>query len=163
MPINKTKEWIESIVLRYNLCPFAHQPYQQNTIRYVVSTAKDISETVEEFISEIENLETGLATTTLIIFPNDHQDFSEYLDVFYLLEDTINALEKEQFFQLASFHPAYQFADSDFDDPANATNRSPYPMIHILRCIDVEKAIESHSDSLSIPQRNMKIMRALFS
>ena len=99
----------------------------------------------------------------MIIFPNQHPDFLEYLDVFYLLEDTIQALQKEQIFQLASFHPDYQFADSAFDDAANATNRSPYPMIHILRCSDVEKAIESHADSLSIPQRNKKIMRALFS
>jgi uncharacterized protein len=163
MPICKTKEWIEAVVLNYNLCPFAHQPYHHKNIRYQLSSSITTSDIVEEFIEELKQINKGIAITTLLIFPTQLVEFDDYLDVFYLLEDTINALGEDHTFQVASFHPEYQFADSEYDDASNATNRSPFPMIHILRCIDVQNAIESHSDTLSIPERNRDLMRALFS
>ena len=78
-----------------------------------------------------------------------------------LAEHLLQLQRKEHDYQLASFHPDYMFADSAYEDPANATNRSPYPMVHILRCADVEKAIDQYPDTLSIPQRNVELLRTL--
>ena len=161
MFIEETKQWLIDFVLHHNLCPFAHHPHQQNKIRYHLSKAKVTEEQIEEFLGEILALENQEAQTTLIIYPTHFPMFLEYLDFFELLEDILEDTGWDETYQLASFHPNYQFADSDYEDPANATNRSPFPMVHLLRRADVRQAIENHPDTLNIAQRNIELLRSL--
>ena len=159
--IEKTKRWVQEFVIKLNLCPFAAAPFLQNKIRFVVSEGQSEEEILAELLFEIQLLETLHHETTLIIIPDLLQEFEEYLGLFDLAEHLLQLQHKDQDYQLASFHPDYMFADSEFDDPANATNRSPYPMLHILRCMDVEKAIDQYPDTLSIPQRNVELLRKM--
>ena len=161
MPIEKTQQWIINFVLHHNLCPFAHHPHQQGRIRYQLSTAENIDDIIQEFLEELDLLERNETQTTLIIYAAQFTLFSEYLDLVAILEEVLNDQKREDTYQLASFHPQYLFADSDYDDPANATNRSPFPMIHLLRWNDVYQAINNHPDTLGIPERNIALLRSL--
>ena len=63
--------------------------------------------------------------------------------------------------QIASFHPGYQFAETEAEDVENYTNRSPYPMLHLLREESVTRVAASEEELLAIPERNMETMRRL--
>ncbi len=162
MIVNACKEWVEGFVLKHNLCPFAHPFVRKGWVEYRLSVHQELEERIIEFLSILDELDEENSPKTLFILYEDPQlDFDAYLDLYELCE---TALEQEsRAYQLASFHPQYCFADEDYDDPANLSNRSPYPMIHILRLDDVAQAIEGHKDPHGIPQRNIAYLREIFS
>jgi len=162
MPLASTKYWVENFVLRHNLCPFAHQPHNDDRIRYHLSTESELVDVVMEFISEIDILDNDHAQTTLIVYPDLFKTFEDYLNLIDLLEMVLKDNSRDQHYQIASFHPDYQFSETDPDDPANRTNRSPFPLVHILRCSDVKNAIEEHPDTMTIPERNILLMLSIF-
>ena len=159
--IHKTRIWVKDFVIKLNLCPFAAVPLMNNKIRFFVSEAQSEEDVLVELMMEIQLLDQQKHETTLVIVPQMFAEFEDYLDFFEIAEQLLQLQRQEDKYQLASFHPDYQFAQSDFDDPANATNRSPYPMLHILRCEDVTKAIEKYPDTLSIPEQNIALLRGL--
>jgi hypothetical protein len=63
--------------------------------------------------------------------------------------------------QIASFHPAYEFAGSAPDDIENCSNRSPYPMLHLLREDSIERAVAAFPDAGEIYERNIETLRRL--
>ena len=148
------------MVIGCNFCPFAAKAVLRKSIRYVVLPETTLESSLESLVAELQYLDrTEDIETTLIIFPNQFADFEEYLD----LVDLAEALSEEQgyegVYQIASFHPDYCFADSDENDPANYTNRSPYPMLHVLREDSVTKAVDHYIDPEGIPERNIAIAR----
>ena len=159
--IHKTRTWVKEFVIKLNLCPFASVPLFKNKIRFFVSEALNEEDLLVEIMMEIQLLEQQSHETTLLIVPQMLADFDDYLEFFDLAEELLQLQGQQEKYQLASFHPDYQFAQSDFDDPANATNRSPYPTLHILRCEDVTKAIDTYPDTLSIPEKNIALLRRL--
>ena len=156
-----TRDWVEETVIGLNLCPFARVPQQSGRVRYVVSEARDVVELISDLLRELVALrENSVETleTTLLIHPWVLQDFHEYNDFLY---DADELLERNEFsgeFQIASLHPHYQFADTHYDDAENYTNRSPYPMLHLLREDSITKALESYQDPQRIPERNIRLM-----
>lgn len=167
--IELTKKWIEEFVINLNLCPFAAHPFKSDKIRYAVFKGKDADlEKFHQFCDdEIDFLEKTPATeveTTLIITPHAFLDFDDYLDEIDFLELGLEEVfidEEEVPLQLASFHPNYMFEDTDENDVENYTNRSPYPMFHLLRTNRVTIAIEAHPDIDSVPENNIKKMQEL--
>ena len=155
------KSWVENFVLRHNLCPFAHQPHQDGRIRYHQSIAKNTTECLQELLDEINILEHDQAQTTLIVYAEHQDHFNQFLQLLDLMEELLAMEGWEGQYQLVGFHPQYQFSDSSHDDPANATNRSPHPMVHILRWADVQQAVDNHPDVHSIPKRNIKLLRSI--
>ena len=152
----QTKNWIEKVVIGLNFCPFAKREVLRNSIRYVVSDKTDLKQVLLELIEELKHLDEQPSTeTTLLIYPTLFANFEDYLDLVAMGQDFLRQLNYEGVYQLATFHPEYLFADAAEDDPANYTNRSPYPMLHILREASVEKAIANHPDAEGIPQRNI--------
>ncbi len=167
--VSVTKKWIEEFVINLNLCPFAAHPFKSDKIRYIIFRGNDTD--IEKFHElcdkEIEFLQVTPATeveTTLIITPNAFLDFDDYLDEFDFLELGLEEVfidEEEIPLQLASFHPNYMFEDTEADDVENFTNRSPFPMFHLLRTGRVSIAIEAHPDIDSVPENNIKTMQNL--
>jgi uncharacterized protein len=158
--IRQTRNWVEKVVIGLNFCPFAQRELINERVRFTVSDAIGIEATLENLLREIHFLEDNIGTeTTLLIYPLAFSEFDDYLD----LLDLANALVEDQgyegIFQVASFHPIYQFADSAKDDAANYTNRSPYPMLHLLREESLELALENYPDPDTIPERNVKFAR----
>ena len=160
--VSTVKRWLETVILGYTLCPFARKVYEEKTIRYATSTATTEEELLKHLHDELELLvRHPEIETTLLIHPEVLQDFLDYNDFLSLADDLVDDLRYEGVFQVASFHPQYQFADTEPDDAENYTNRSPYPILHLLREESVTKAIESHPDIDSVPVRNQTLMRDL--
>jgi hypothetical protein len=158
--IIQTKKWVNKVVVGLNFCPFAHKEVENNSIRYLVSTAMDMESALEDLLREMQFLDNDeKVETTLLIFPLAFADFDDYLDLMDLADALIEDQEYEGIYQVASFHPDYVFADSHEDDAANYTNRSPYPMLHILREASLERVLENNPRPEAIPERNVKFAR----
>jgi hypothetical protein len=159
--IAATRRWIESAVLGLKLCPFAPAPYIADRVRIVVSEHALLSSLLGEVKREARELLTGESVeTTLIVYEHALGDFGDYERFFNAAEAELRERGLGSDLALASFHPDYVFDDSDPADVANATNRSPYPILHLIRESSLERA-RAAGDTDLIWQRNVRTMRAL--
>jgi hypothetical protein len=159
-----TRRWLERAVIGLNLCPFASAVHLRQQIRWVVSQARSEDDLVEELARELRLLaasDPDQVATTLLIHPWVLNDFLDYNDFLELADATVEALDLEGVLQVASFHPQYQFADSEPEDISNFSNRSPFPTLHLLREDDVERAVEALPDSVRLYETNIETLRRL--
>ena len=158
--INQTRYWIKSVIVEFNFCPFAKRELEREHIRFCVNEHTDIELMLKQVFSECFYLDSHAdVETTLIVFPNAVADFEQYLTLLDLAEQLLFDQGYDGVYQLASFHPLYRFALSDADDAANYTNRSPYPMLHLLREASLEKVLLKYPDPENIPVRNIDVAR----
>ena len=158
--IEQTKKWINSVIIAHNYCPFAKREVQKGSVRYRIVHKTEFNSLLKDIMQESVWLDQNVDTeTTLIIFPSNLNDFNSFLDCLVLAEDLLIAQGYEGIYQIASFHPNYCFQGAEPNDPANFTNRSPYPMFHLIREASVEVAIKNHPDADSIPERNIEYAR----
>lgn len=160
--IVRTKSWIETVVVGCNFCPFAKRELERGTVRYVVIDEVKIEHCLERLYDEFVYLDSNDdIETTLIIFSKTFVTFETFLTAVDMSEQLLTQYEYDGTYQLASFHPNYCFAGSDDNDAANYTNRSPFPMLHLLREDSLEKALENYPDPEQIPNRNVEKARTL--
>ncbi len=160
--IAETNSWLQAFIVKLNICPFAKREIERNTVKIQVAQAQKLQQALEELLMELMFLDKNPSVeTTLLVFPDLFKDFFQYLDFVDYAELLIQEQEYEGIYQLATFHPDYCFADAEFDDVANYTNRSPYPMMHILREESLEKAIAYYGDTEKIPANNIATLRKL--
>ena len=162
--IAATRAWVDEAVIGLNLCPFAKAVQVKNQVRYVVSETTDEETLLGQLRDEMSRLaatDPSEVDTTLIIHPWVLNDFIDFNDFLGLAEDALEDLELEGVLQVASFHPAYQFAGTAFDDISNYTNRSPYPTLHLLREDSVERAVAAFPDPDVIVERNIETLDKL--
>jgi hypothetical protein len=162
--IAHTRAWIEKAVIGLNLCPFAKAVYVKEQIRFVVSKAEDSATLLAELQHELRVLEQtdpGRVDTTLLIHPCVLADFFDYNDFLGPADEVIESLGLAGEIQLAGFHPNYQFAHSGPADIENFTNRSPYPMLHLLRESSIERAVALFPEPDAIFQKNIQTLRRL--
>lgn len=162
--IAATRAWIERAVIGLNLCPFAKAVYVNERIRYVVSAAETPGALLADLERELDALAAAPAKevdTTLVIHPRVLQDFLDYNDFLDAADDAVERLGHAGVLQVASFHPRYQFADTEPDDITNFTNRSPYPTLHLLREASVDDAVAAFPEADEIYLRNMQTLRRL--
>ena len=163
--IAETKAWLSDIIIGLNFCPFAKKEFVNDTIHYYVSNDTNFDKALETLIHQCEFLLNNLSIETgLIIFDSGFDNFDQYLDLLDFSNQLIADSGYEGIFQIASFHPEYCFEgepadDADSDDAANFTNRSPYPMLHILREESLEKVLNTYSEPELIPEQNIAIAR----
>lgn len=163
-PVDATRYWVENVVLGHGLCPFAASVVNAGTITYTVSSAIDDDAIYRDFLSALEGFVLAPAnevSTSLLIFSHGLTAFSDYLSFVALTETLIDEAGLSGIVQIASFHPAYLFDNSEEDDPANYTNRSPYPMLHLLREAELENAINTYPDIDQVPVNNIRRFRKL--
>ena len=162
--IERTKRWVSDFVVGLNICPFAKYPFDKDLIDYKVYDGIDLEEGLTVIASELSNLEIERPTeseTTLIILTELARTFEAYLDLLDQAEEVLVSLKLEGIIQIASFHPEYQFAGSAKDDISNHTNRSPYPMIHLLREDSVYEATQRHPNVDQIPEQNVQLLESM--
>jgi len=160
--IQHTKKWLETVIIANNFCPFAKREIINRSIRFEVVDSREIEACLESLILACEHLDENTdVETTLLIIPDGFTAFEEYLDLVDIAERLLEARRYEGIYQLASFHPNYCFAESSSDDPANYTNRSPYPMLHLLREASIEKSLKNIDNPESIPLANIERARSL--
>lgn len=162
--IAATRRWLERAVIGLNLCPFAKSVYVKQQVRYVVSNATTPEALLETLMDELQHLSDAdpeQVDTTLLIHPfvlNDFEDYNEFLDV---ADAAVEEMQLEGELQVASFHPDYQFADTDQSDISNYTNRAPYPTLHLLREDSVARAVEAFPEASEIFEKNIETMEKL--
>jgi hypothetical protein len=162
--IAATRRWLERAVIGLNLCPFAKAVYVKEQVRYVVSPARTPEELLETLMNELQDLadaDPEKIDTTLLIHPfvlDDFLDFNEFLDV---ADAAVEDMRLDGELQVASFHPDYQFADTDQNDISNYTNRAPYPILQLLREESIDRAVEAFPDAEAIFEKNIETMEAL--
>lgn len=162
--IAATRRWIERAVIGLNLCPFAKAVYARQQVRIVLSDASTPDALLAQLGEELLYLRDTPADatdTTLLVHPQVLQDFLDYNDFLDRADALVESLGLEGVLQVASFHPDYRFADSDPDDIANCTNRSPYPTLHLLREDSIDRAVAAYPDPDVIVQRNIETLRGL--
>ncbi|QTP54263.1 DUF1415 domain-containing protein [Billgrantia sulfidoxydans] len=157
-----TRAWVEGFVIAHNVCPFARREFVSDSIRFVEVAANGWEPALEAMIEECRRLDAtpGIETTLMILRPG-LEDFDDYLDFLAVAEGLLVEQGYEGVYQLASFHPDYCFEGAAEDDPANFTNRSPWPMLHLLREAGLERALAHYPDPEAIPERNIEAMRRL--
>jgi hypothetical protein len=159
-----TQEWLQRAVIGLNLCPFAKSVHVKQQIRYVVCNALDddgVAADLERELALLADADPEAIDTTLIILPYALPDFYDYNDFLDTGDRLLKRMDLVGVFQIASFHPDYQFADSEPDDIENYTNRSPFPILHLLREESIDRAVDAYPDTDEIYERNMETMRRL--
>lgn len=162
--IARTRCWVEHAVVALNLCPFARKPVEGEQVRYVVSSAEDEETLLADMQQELEHLratDPALIETTVLIHPYVLNDFYDYNDFLGVVDGFLEEAGYDGEFQVASLHPDYQFAGTEPGDAENYTNRSPYPVLHLLREAMLEQAILSYARPDKIPERNIRTMESV--
>lgn len=158
------RRWLERAVIGLNLCPFAKAVYVKAQIRYAVYLPTDEAALIDMLLAEADELaalDASVRDTTLLIAPNTLADFLDFNDFTARAERRLARAGFDGVFQLASFHPRFQFAGTDADDLGNATNRAPYPTLHLLREDSVSRAVEAFPEAEAIFERNIETLEAL--
>ncbi|AAZ26691.1 DUF1415 domain-containing protein [Colwellia psychrerythraea] len=156
--VDATKQWLDEIIIGLNFCPFAKKEFVNNTICYFKSEAEQVKPALQTVIEQCHYLQKHEEIeTTLIIFAEGFRRFDRYLDLVDYANDSLIDSGFEGIFQLATMHPEYCFADDDFDDASNFTNRSPYPMLHIIREASMARVLAVYKDPEKIPEQNMAL------
>ena len=162
--IAQTRRWLSAIVIGLNLCPFARRVFEADLIRYVVSEATSESALLQDLTFELQALAStspSQVETTLLIHPHALADFLDYNDFLGDADELLDQLGLTGTLQIASFHPAYQFAGTEPDAAENYTNRSPYPMLHLLREESLTQVADDPEELAEIPRRNIATMNKL--
>lgn len=160
--MKSVERWLEEVVIGLNLCPFAASEVRNFRLRLIESKAQTERELLEDLVCELQALiARPEIETTLLVHPNVLTLFAEYNQFLDRAEAVLEQMGLTGIFQLASFHPDYQFAGTQPDAAENYTNRSPYPLLHILREASLDKAIERHADTAAIPARNIELMKQM--
>lgn len=159
-----TRRWLERAVIGLNLCPFAKAVHQKRQIGWQVSRAASEAALADDLRTALRRLAAASPSrldTVLLIHPQVLQDFADYNDFLDVVDVTVHQLGLAGRLQVASFHPQYQFEGTDADDITNATNRSPYPTLHLIRESSIDRAVAAFPEAESIYEVNMATMRRL--
>ena len=159
-----TRHWLQRAVIGLNLCPFAKAVHAKHQVHYATWIEPTESGLMDALLSEAKDLAARAPSardTTLLIAPNTLADFLDFNDFTQRAERRLARAGYDGVFQLASFHPNFQFAGSEPDDIANATNRAPYPTLHLLREESVDRAVEAFPEAEAIFERNIETLEAL--
>jgi len=162
--IAATQRWVERAVIGLNLCPFAKGVQSKGQVHYAVSQADDAPSLLADLKQELQALhETDPAQrdTTLLIAPLAFPDFLDFNDFLDRADRLLRKMRLDGDYQIASFHPHFQFADAAADDISHYTNRAPYPVLHLLREESIDRAVEAFPDAALIFEKNMETLRAL--
>jgi uncharacterized protein len=162
--IAATRSWLEKAVIGLRLCPFAEGVHTLDRIRYRVSAQQSATALIADLAAELGYLQAAdpaVCETTLLIHPHVLNDFGDYNQFLDEADAAVAALGLEGELQVASFHPDYQFAGTAADDVENCSNRSPYPMLHLLRESSVARAVETFPGVDEIGANNIATLNSL--
>ncbi len=160
--INSVKQWVDEVVVGLQLCPFAKTELDRAGVHFVLTQATSEIELLEALAGEIRRLDTRYPRdTSLLIHPLFGQDFDDYNQFLELAGMLLEDMGMVGVYQIASFHPHYQFAGTQPGDAENYTNRSPYPMLHLIREEELEKALAHFDHPEQVPQRNIQLLKSM--
>ena len=158
------QQWLEDVVIGLNLCPFAAKPNRNKQIKIQVCeepSEEVLLEVIYQQLMLLDQTPPEELETTLVVAPNLFEKFDDYNQFLDLVEGLLIQIRKEGIYQTASFHPDYCFYGAEPDDAENLTNRSPYPIFHLIREESMEKVLKHYPDPEGIPERNIECVQNL--
>lgn len=161
-PEQQVQQWLEQAVIGLNLCPFARKPLSLGRVRFTVCNSRHADQLLQTLHDELQLLAetpTQQWETTLLIITEQLDDFLDFNDFLDLADALLAQQDWDGIFQVASFHPRYQFAGTAADDVENFTNRAPYPILHLLREDSISAAVDSYPQVDEIPERNIRTLQ----
>ena len=160
----QTLHWVKDFIVRLNICPFAQHVVNNSSLKIQVDATTDEEKALDSFMSTLKLMDKTLAVeTALLVYPQLFNDFFDYLDFVDWAEAHMHRAGYEGVYQVATFHPEYCFEGEPTDSLSHYTNRSPYPMLHILREESLDKAIDFYGDTSQIPANNIATINNLSS
>ncbi len=162
--IEATRRWVDRAVIGLNLCPFAKAVQTKGQVHYVVSQATDAHDLLADLKTELQALhasDPAQRDTTLLIAPHAFPDFLDFNDFLDRADRLLRKMRLDGEYQIASFHPQFQFADAPTDDVSHYTNRAPYPILHLLREASIDRAVQAFPDASLIFEKNVQTLRTL--
>ena len=162
--LEETQHWLNQAVIGLNLCPFAKAVQVKDQIRYAISDATDAEGVLTDLQDELALLaeaDPEQIDTTLLILPDAFDDFLDFNDFEEISNRLLKRMDLVGELQVATFHPQFQFADTEPDDIENCTNRSPYPILHLLREESIDRAVDAFPDAAEIYEKNIETMKRL--
>ncbi len=162
--MKRTRKWFETVVLGLNLCPFAGVPYRAGRVVFSTTdadTEAGLLEALHEAASRMSAADPLQLETLLLIHPAVLTDFDDYNQFLDLADGLLDSMGLLGVMQVASFHPDYRFAGASDDDPANLSNRSPYPMLHLLREQSISDVVDAGADTEAVVKRNINLLRSM--
>lgn len=160
----QVEHWLDNIVIGLGFCPFASHSREQNLIDIVIDTSNSLEGLMSSLVDQCIRLNQTPRKeleTLLLVIPELLGNFDDYLDCLELANQLITEQGFDGHLQIASFHPDYQFEGTEPEDSENLTNRSPYPIFHLLRQASVTDAIAAYGDTAEIPNKNKETISAL--
>jgi hypothetical protein len=134
----------------------------KNRVRFSVTEAVTEEQLLLDLQAELELLDNDeTVETTLLIHPKVLQEFYDYNQFLSYADSLLAQMGLNGVYQIASFHPHYQFSGTAPDDVENYTNKSPYPMLHLIREESLERGIANYPDAEQIPERNIELLNSL--
>jgi len=160
--VRSVRMWVNTFVVEMNLCPFAKYEMLNNRVRFATTSAITEEQLLMTLQEELELLNGDPSVeTTLLIHAHVLQNFGDYNQFLSYADKLLSEMGLEGIYQIASFHPDYQFGGTNPDDAENYTNRSPYPILHLIREASLERAIEEYPNVDQVPIRNVALMDSL--
>lgn len=160
--VQSVQQWVKAFVVEMNLCPFAQYEIMHKRVRFMTTKAHTQEQLLVSLQEELSLLTADPSIeTTLLIHSNVLQDFYDYNQFLSVADALLVEMGLEGIYQIASFHPDYQFGGTDPDDPENYTNRSPFPLLHLIREASIERAITQYPNIDQVPVRNVALMNSL--
>lgn len=160
----KVQRWLEDAVIGLNLCPFARAPYSGDQMRIAILDCADFEDVLRQTFEEVDYLlgaSPDAVATTLIVIRGALQEFDDFLDAIYAVDELLEQTGAADYLQLAHFHPDYQFEGTEPDGLENFTNRAPFPVLHLLREDEMSEAVDRHPDPEGIPEKNIARLNAM--
>ncbi|MCW8880213.1 MAG: DUF1415 domain-containing protein [Kangiellaceae bacterium] len=158
--ISAVKYWILHTIIGFNFCPFAKREYDRDAIHFELVDDHNTQEQLHALVNEFSRLDQCPSIeTAIVIYPTGLESFFDYLDFVELANELLVEQGYEGTYQLATFHPDYCFEDVAQDDVSNFTNRSPYPLLHIIREASLEKVLAKYPSPEQIPEKNVELAR----
>lgn len=159
-----TRRWLERAVIGLNLCPFAKAVHVKGQVHFAIHGAvggPDLLLALDAELCALEAMEATVRDTTLLVAPAAFPDFLDFNDFLAEADALLSRRRLDGVIQIAAFHPLFQFAGTEADDITNATNRSPYPTLHLIREDSIDRAVQAFPDAKSIYEVNMDTLRRL--
>lgn len=157
-------QWLDEVVIGLNLCPFAKKPRANQQIRVCISEVTTDNEFVDVIIKELSRLDNHNAKeleTTLVAVDSLFQHFDDFLEAINLVETIIDQFGYRGTYQVAHFHPQYQFDGTTPDDRENLTNKAPCAIFHLIREESMERVLKQYPNPESIFENNIQAVSTL--
>ncbi len=156
------RHWVEHVIIRYGICPFAKSVFATDDIQYRIIDSSDLEQQAMSLMGQLQLMKTNpTPETALLVFPTGVEDFEDYLLLLEVCNQLLEQRQETDVIQLASFHPDYLFEGEPEDSPSHFSNRSPWPIIHLIRQDSIARALENFAEPESIPERNIALMHQI--